>query len=63
MAARTYAERLRAARAKLGLTRAEAAKQWKINLRTLEFYERGKRQPFGLYREKIERILTKIEKE
>jgi transcriptional regulator with XRE-family HTH domain len=58
---KSYAERLKAARARLGLTREQAAERWGFSLRTLEHYEQGGRSPRGLYRDKLERVLRRIE--
>ncbi len=59
--AQSTADRIRAARAKEGLSQAGAAKAWGINKRTLQGWEVGK-EPQGLYLEKLERILRRIEK-
>jgi len=51
-------ERIKAARQKLNLSQADAAKKWKFSVRTLQGYEIG-RPPRGLYLEKLEAILKK----
>jgi DNA-binding transcriptional regulator YiaG len=63
MPERTFAERLKAARKKIGKSQAEAAKLWKLNKRTLQDWERTSRIPAPLYHERIERILQRIEKD
>jgi DNA-binding transcriptional regulator YiaG len=63
MPERNIAERIKAARQSLGLSQSQAAKAWKLNTRTLQDWEQGARMPSGLYRERIERILRRIEKD
>jgi DNA-binding transcriptional regulator YiaG len=54
---------MRTARATLGLSQAQAAKAWKISLGAIHDWEQSRREPRGLYRERIERILRRIEKD
>jgi DNA-binding transcriptional regulator YiaG len=56
-----YADRLRAARKKLNLSRPEAGEIWGLNWRTIEAWEQGVIVPRGLYRERLEEILRPIE--
>ena len=56
-----FAVRLRVARKKLGLSRTKAGTTWGIDWRTIEAWEQARHIPTGLYREKIEEILKKIE--
>lgn len=55
------ARRIQAARKQLGLSQSGAAKEWGISKRTLQQWEQGRREPRGLYREKIESIIAPIE--
>jgi DNA-binding transcriptional regulator YiaG len=55
-------DRLKAARAKLGLSQSEAAKLWKFSGKTLQSWEQGQSEPRGLYLEKLEKLLAKIER-
>jgi DNA-binding transcriptional regulator YiaG len=57
----SFAKRLKAAREKLGISQAEAAKKWGFDLGTLQAWEQEYRNPAGLYREKLEGVLQKIE--
>lgn len=52
------AKRLKAARLKAGLTQEELGLQLGVTLNTLCRWERGKREPRGLYRKAIERWLS-----
>jgi DNA-binding transcriptional regulator YiaG len=58
---KTIAQRISDALHKTGLTQTEASEKWKINRRTLEDWKQGRREPHGLYRDKIEQVLSKIE--
>jgi DNA-binding transcriptional regulator YiaG len=53
--------RLKSARAKLGLSQSEAAKAWKFSIKTIQTWEQGWAEPRGLYLEKLEKILQRIE--
>ena len=57
-----FSARIKAARAKFGLSQEQAAKTWGFRLPTLAAWEQEVRRPIGLYREKLERILGRIEK-
>lgn len=52
------AERIKEARNRLNLSQSEAATEWGISKRTLQQWEQGRREPRGLYREKVESILA-----
>ncbi len=52
-------DRLKAARKKLGLSQSQAAKRWKISVKSLQGWEQGWREPRGLYLEKVEAVLKK----
>ena len=54
------AVRLKAARAKLQLTQAQAARRWRVNQRTLEGWEAG-HAPLPIFRAKLERALRQVE--
>ena len=43
------------------LTQSQAAEKWGVSRRTLENWIQGRREPRGLYRERIEKILAEIE--
>jgi DNA-binding transcriptional regulator YiaG len=55
--------RMKAARERLGLSQAQAARQWGFSQQTLNAWEIGLRNPAGLYRKKLERILRRVESE
>jgi DNA-binding transcriptional regulator YiaG len=54
-------QRIKKARYKLGLSQLDAAKKWGFAQQTLNAWEMGKRNPVGLYHEKLEKILMRIE--
>lgn len=54
-------QRIKSAREKLGLSQGQAAEKWNLRLQTLQQWEHGRREPRGLYRERIETILSEIE--
>jgi DNA-binding transcriptional regulator YiaG len=58
----SFSARILAARKKLGIGQKKAAKAWGFNAVTIQAWEKGRRQPAGLYKQKLERILRKIEK-
>ncbi|HEY5705335.1 MAG TPA: helix-turn-helix transcriptional regulator [Terrimicrobiaceae bacterium] len=62
MPKRTYAQRIASALKSAGLTQAQASEKWGINRRTLEDWKQGRSEPHGLYRERIEQILSAIER-
>jgi DNA-binding transcriptional regulator YiaG len=55
------AARLKAARRKLQLTQAQAARRWRVNKRTLEAWEEGEHAPLPVFRARLERILRRVE--
>jgi DNA-binding transcriptional regulator YiaG len=57
----SFAKRMKAVRKKLGISQAEAAKEWGFDLGTFQAWEQEYRNPAGLYREKLERILKRLE--
>ena len=58
---RSFSARMKAVRKKLGLSQAQAAQAWGFDLGTFQAWEQEYRNPAGLYREKLEKILRKIE--
>jgi DNA-binding transcriptional regulator YiaG len=54
-------ERIKRARYKLDLSQSAAAAKWGFAVQTLNAWECGTRNPAGLYREKLEEILERIE--
>ena len=58
---KSYGERIRVARGRLGWSGRQAARGWGFSQRTLGSWEQGVRNPAGLYREKLERILRRLE--
>jgi len=52
------AARIRDKRKRDGLTQAQAAEAWNVNIRTLQDWEQKKSRPRGLYRDHIEKILS-----
>ena len=58
---RTFSARIKAARRALSLSQSQAAKAWGFSKRTLEAWEQGVKSPARLYREKLERVLRRIE--
>lgn len=54
-------QRIKKARESLGLSQSQAAEKWNIRLQTIQQWEHGRREPRGLYRERIEKILAEIE--
>jgi len=61
--AEAFAARLVAARLKLGLTQASAARRWGISVRTLIYWEGGEHAPLPDRRVRLERILARIEQQ
>lgn len=61
MQKRSIAQRIVAALDKTSLTQGQAAEKWGISRRSLENWAQGRREPRGLYRERIEKILSEIE--
>ena len=57
----TLSGRIKAARRALALSQSQAAKAWGFSKRTLEAWEQGVKSPARLYREKLERVLRRIE--
>lgn len=56
-----FSSRIRKARERLGLTQPSAARAWGFSLETLRSWEQGERNPAGLYKAKLEKILKRIE--
>jgi DNA-binding transcriptional regulator YiaG len=55
-----FPERIKAARAMLGLDQPQASIKWGFAFSTLSAWERGTRNPQGLYKEKLEKILSRL---
>ena len=51
--------RIKAARARHGLSQSQAANQWGIVLRTLQDWEQGNRTPKGLALRMLEKIIKR----
>ena len=60
---KTYAQRIKAAREKRNLSQTAAAAKWGFHQQTLNLWENGETQPQGLYRAKLEQVLTRLEQE
>ncbi len=45
MAGKTIGQQIKASRARLGLSQSQAARRWKISIRTLQQWEQGHRIP------------------
>lgn len=56
----SFSEQIKEAREKLGLSQRAAAKRWGFPQTTLRYWEEGKRNPAGLYKEKLERVLRRV---
>jgi DNA-binding transcriptional regulator YiaG len=54
---KSLASRIKATRRRLKLSQPQAAKQWGFSLATLRAWEQEYRNPAGLYREKLEKVL------
>ena len=57
----SFAVRIKAARQKAGLSQPKAAKAWGFSVDTLRCWEQEERNPAGLYRAKLEKVLKRIE--
>jgi DNA-binding transcriptional regulator YiaG len=55
------AARLKAARRRLRLTQAQAARRWRVNKWNLEGWELGDHAPLPVFRERLERALRRVE--
>jgi DNA-binding transcriptional regulator YiaG len=58
---KSFSDRILAARRKLGFSQLLAARAWGFSLETLRSWEQGERNPAGLYRAKLEKVLKRIE--
>jgi DNA-binding transcriptional regulator YiaG len=58
---KTFGARIKAARKKAGFSQAKAAREWGFAKGTLCGWEIDRFVPTGLYREKLEAVLKKIE--
>ena len=56
-----YGRRIIEARKKLGIGQRKAAKLWGFDDSTIQAWEHERRQPQGLYREKLEEVLRRVE--
>jgi ribosome-binding protein aMBF1 (putative translation factor) len=56
-----YGRRIIEARKKLGIGQRKAAKLWGFDDSTIQAWEHERRQPQGLYREKLEEVLRHVE--
>jgi DNA-binding transcriptional regulator YiaG len=60
---KSFPERIIAARQKAGLSQAQAARKWGFSRGLMSMWESGQRNPSGLYRQRLERFLRRIEKQ
>jgi len=60
---KSFGERIKQAREKLGFSQRQAARKWGFTQAALNAWEKGTRNPAGLYQKKLERILGRIERE
>jgi len=56
-----FSDRIKAARQRLGLSQSQAARKWGFPKQTISAWEKGLRNPAGLYLKKLERVLKRIE--
>lgn len=56
----SLAQRIAAARKKLGISQSEAAQKWGLSVRTLQNWEIGHRQPRGFARGQLDKLLAEI---
>ena len=56
---KSFSEYLTAFRKELGLTRKQAGEAWGLSWRTLQQWEQGRRQPHGLYKERLEEVFKR----
>jgi ribosome-binding protein aMBF1 (putative translation factor) len=56
-----YGRRIIEARKKLDIGQRKAAKLWGFDDSTIQAWEHERRQPQGLYREKLEEVLRRVE--
>jgi DNA-binding transcriptional regulator YiaG len=56
-----FSTRFKEARKKLAITQEKAAVHFKVSLATIQNWEMGKKEPVGYNRERVERLLRKIE--
>jgi DNA-binding transcriptional regulator YiaG len=56
-----FSLRITSARRKLDFSQIQAARAWGFSLETLRSWEQGERNPAGLYRAKLEKVLRRIE--
>jgi DNA-binding transcriptional regulator YiaG len=61
MAADNYAARILAAREKAGMGQRRFARLLGVGIGTIQHWEHERRQPQGLYQERLESILREIE--
>ena len=63
MSAETYASRILAAREKVGLGQRRFARLLGAGIGTIQHWEHQRRQPQGLYQERLEAVLREIERQ
>jgi DNA-binding transcriptional regulator YiaG len=56
-----FSDRIKAARQRLGLSQSQAARKWGFPKQTINAWEKGIRNPVGLYLKKLERVLKRSE--
>ena len=61
MREKSFAQRIKEQRERLGISQREAARKWRFAQTTLSSWESGTRIPAGLYLERLERILKRSE--
>jgi DNA-binding XRE family transcriptional regulator len=57
---KSFSQRIKDARQAAGLSQATAARKWGFRKQTLSAWEKGIRNPAGLYKEKLERVLRRV---
>ncbi len=61
MSAENYSARIKVARERLNIGQRRAARLWGFGLSCLQHWERGRREPSGLYQQRLEQKLQEIE--
>jgi ribosome-binding protein aMBF1 (putative translation factor) len=54
-----FAQRIKEARERLGLSQAALGRKWGLPKQTISAWENGTRTPSGLYRRELERMLKR----
>ena len=59
--AATYGERILAARQKLGIGQRRFARMVAAGLSSVQHWEHGRREPSGLYKQRVDQLLSRVE--